>query len=70
MRDKLRAPVRGNMAWDSMLGKDMENEQLCQLNRCDSVDRWDEDALFGESVHNYQDCCESVGRRELLDEVH
>jgi len=42
MGDEFGATVRGNMAWDTMLGKDMENEKLCQLQGCDSIVSWDE----------------------------
>jgi len=37
MGDKLCAAVQGDMAWNTMLGEDMENEELCELWRHDGI---------------------------------
>ena len=31
MGDKLHTAVRGDMAWNTVLGEDVENDELCQL---------------------------------------
>jgi len=41
MGDKFCAAVQGDMAWNTMLGEDMENEELCQLWGSDGVMSWD-----------------------------
>ena len=34
--------IGGDMAWNTMLGENMENEELCELQRCDGIVSWDE----------------------------
>ena len=40
---KFGSTIGGDMAWDTMLGKDMENEELCKLLRCDGIMSQDEE---------------------------
>jgi len=35
--DKLCSLVGGDVTWDTVLGEDMENKELCQLWRCDGI---------------------------------
>ena len=35
--NEFHAVIGSDMAWDTMLGKDMENEELCKLLRCDGI---------------------------------
>ena len=70
MGDEFRALIRGNVGWNSMLGKHMEEEELCKLQRSDHVMHWDEYALLGETIDYHKDHSESGGWRELFYEVH
>ena len=58
------------MLRDTVLGEDVEDEELGQLWGVDRVRGWDEDCLLGEAVHNDQDGCRAGQLRELLNEVH
>ena len=37
MGDKFHTTVQGNMAQNTLLGEDMENEELCQLRGHDGI---------------------------------
>ena len=58
--------MRGN----SVLGEDMEYEELGQLHGCDCVKGQYEYPLLGESVNNDEDGSETGGFREFLNKVH
>ena len=49
------------MGGNSMLGEHMEEQELCELWRCDRVMHRDEYALFGETIDYHKDCSESGG---------
>ena len=51
--DELGTSIRGDVGGNSMLRKDMEEEVFGQLWRSDCVVCRDEDALFGETIHNH-----------------
>ena len=53
MRDKLETSIRGDVGGNSMFRKDMEEEEFGQLQRSDHVVCRNEDALFGEMIHNH-----------------
>ena len=53
-----------------MLAKHMEEEELCELQRCDHVVCWDEYALLAEPIDYHKDHSESGGQRKLFYEVH
>ena len=53
-----------------MLAKHMEEEELCELQRCDHVVCWDEYALLGELIDYHENHSESGGQRKLFYEVH
>ena len=53
MVDELRTSIGGDVGGNSVLRKDMEEEEFGQLQRSDCVIHRDEDALFGETVHNH-----------------
>jgi hypothetical protein len=52
---KLGAPVGGDMGGNSVLGEDMEEEQLGQLGGGDGVMSRDEECLFRQSVNDHED---------------
>ena len=56
---KFGSMVGSDMGGNTMLGKDMEKEQLSQSGRIDGVMCGDEYALLREVVHNDEDGCES-----------
>ena len=37
MGNKFRSVIRSDVAWNSMLGEDVKNEELCKLLRCDHI---------------------------------
>ena len=45
------------MAWDTVFGEDMENEQLHKLLRGDRVVGWDEESLFCHTINDDQNGC-------------
>lgn len=70
VRNKLGAPVGGDMGWNSVLGEDVDEEQLGESCGGDGIMSWDEDTLFGESVDYHEDGGIALRRRKLFDEVH
>ena len=54
MRDEFGSAVRSNMAWNSMLGEDVKNEELCKLLRHNRIVSWNEESLLRETVNNDQ----------------
>ena len=53
MGHELRTSIGGDVEENSMLRKDMEEEEFGQLQRSDHVICRDEDALFRETIHNH-----------------
>ena len=53
MGNKLGTSVGGDVGGNSMLRKDMEEEEFSQLQRSDHVVCRNEDALFGETIHDH-----------------
>ena len=54
MRDKFGSAVRSDVAWNSVLGEDVKNEELCKLLRHNRVVSWNEESLLGETINNDQ----------------
>ena len=54
MGDEFGSAIRSDVAWNSMLGEDMKNEELCKLLRCDHVVSRNEESLLGETINNDQ----------------
>ena len=54
MRDKFGSAVGSDVAWDSVLGEDVKNEELCKLLRRDRVVSRNEKSLLGETINNDQ----------------
>ena len=42
------------MAWNSMLGEDVKNKELCKLLRHNRVVSWNKESLLGETINNDQ----------------
>ena len=53
MGDKLGTSIGGDVGGNSMLRKDVEEEEFGQLRRSDRVICRDKNALFGEIIHNH-----------------
>ena len=53
MGDELRTSMGGDVGGNSMLRKDMEEEEFGQLQRSDRVVCRDKNALFGEMIYDY-----------------
>ena len=53
MGDELGTSIRGDVEGNSMLRKDMEEEEFGQLRGSDHVICRDEDTLFGETIHDH-----------------
>ena len=58
------------MGGNSVLGKDVGDEQVRELRCGERIVRRDEDGLLGQPVYDDEDGGVAVGVRELLDEVH
>ena len=50
MGDEFGSVVGSDVAWNSVLGEDMKNEELCKLLRCDHVVSRNEESLLGETI--------------------
>ena len=70
MRRELRAVIRGHMEGDSMLGKDVGDKSICNINSGGRVCGRDENTFLGEVINDDQDHCITIGQGQLLDEVH
>jgi hypothetical protein len=55
---------------DTVLGEDMDNEELGKLSGGDSVVCWNKDRLLRKAVNNDKNGIISGGLRELFDEIH
>ena len=53
MGDELGTSIRGDVGGNSVLRKDMEEEEFGQLQRSDHIVCRDEDALFREVIHDH-----------------
>ena len=53
MGDKLRTSIRGDVGGNSVLRKDVEEEEFGQLRGSDRVVCRDENALFREMIHDH-----------------
>ena len=54
MGNKFGSAIGSNVAWNSMLGEDVKNEELCKLLRHDRVVGRNEKSLLGETINNDQ----------------
>ena len=54
MGDGFRSAIRSDMAWNSVLGEDVKNEELCKWLRRDHVVSRNEESLLGEMINNNQ----------------
>ena len=54
MGNEFRSAVGSDMAWNSVLGEDVKNEELCKLLRCDHVVSQNEKSLLGETINDDQ----------------
>ena len=54
MGDEFGSAVGSDVAWDSVLGEDVKNKELCKLLRCDCVVGRNEESLLGETINNDQ----------------
>ena len=54
MGHKFGSTIRSDMAWNSVLGEDVKNKELCKLLRCDHVVSHNEESLLGETINNDQ----------------
>ena len=52
MGDELGSTIGSDVAWNSMLGEDVKNKELCKLPRCDCIMSWNEEFLLGEMINN------------------
>ena len=54
MGDEFGSAVRSDVAWDSVLGEDVKNKELCKLLRRDHVMSRNEESLLGGMINNDQ----------------
>ena len=54
MGDEFGSMVGSDVAWNSMLGKDVKNEEMCKLLRRNHVVSQNEESLLGEMINNDQ----------------
>ena len=54
MGDEFGSTVGSDVAWNSVLGEDVKNEELCKLLRRDRVVGRNEESLLGETINNDQ----------------
>ena len=54
MGDEFGSVVGSDVAWNSVLGEDVKNKELCKLLRRDCVVGWNEESLLRETINNDQ----------------
>ena len=54
MGNEFGSAIGSNVAWDSVLGEDVKNEELCKLLGCDRIMGLNEKSLLGETINNDQ----------------
>ena len=54
MGNEFGSVVGSDVAWTSVLGEDMKNEELCKLLRRNHVVSRNENSLLGEMINNDQ----------------
>ena len=54
MGNEFGSAVRSDMAWNSVLGEDVKNEELCKLLRRNCVVSRNEESLLVEMINNDQ----------------
>ena len=54
MGNEFRSAIGSNVAWDSMLGEDVKNKELCKLLRHNCVVSQNEESLLGETINDDQ----------------
>ena len=54
MGNEFRSMVGSDVAWNSVLGEDVKNEELCKLLRRNCIMSWNEKSLLGEMINNDQ----------------
>ena len=54
MGNKFGSAIGSNVAWDSVLGEDVKNKELCKLLRRNRVVSRNEESLLGETINDDQ----------------
>ena len=54
MGDEFGSAIGSDVAWNSMLGEDVKNEELCKLLRHNRVMSQNEKSLLGETINDDQ----------------
>ena len=54
MGNEFGSAIGSNVAWDSMLGEDVKNKELCELLRRNRVVSRNEESLLGETINDDQ----------------
>ena len=54
MGNEFGSVIGSNVAWDSVLGEDMKNKELCKLLRRNHVVSRNEESLLGETINDDQ----------------
>ena len=54
MGDEFGSTVGSDVAWNSVLGEDVKNKELCKLLRHNRVVSRNEESLLGETIINDQ----------------
>ena len=54
MGDEFGSMIGSDMAWNSVLGEDVKNKELCKLLRHDHVMSQNEESLLRETINNDQ----------------
>ena len=54
MGNEFGSAVRSDMAWNSMLGEDVKNKELCKLLSHNRIMSRNEKSLLGEMINNDQ----------------
>ena len=65
MGNEFGSAIRSDMAWNSMLGEDVKNEELCKLLRHDCVVSQNEESLLGATINNDQYSSIKIGRAHV-----
>jgi len=53
-----------------MFGKDIDDEQLCQVTQSNGIFCWNEYSLFEESINDNENCVKTRCKRQFFNEIY
>ena len=70
MGDEFQSSVRSDVGRNTMLGEDVQYEELGKLGRHYGIMSGNKDGLLGQLINNDQDGRKAIRKWKLFNEVH